>query len=91
MAPRNPLPVVSRVLSFRAPARNPLGAVSRGKGKGKSKAKNKGMGKGKEKGNGKRVLVAQAICLQGWGAGSPTCRADRHSWGIPRRASPSSE
>ncbi|RMH56243.1 MAG: hypothetical protein D6679_09945 [Candidatus Hydrogenedentota bacterium] len=75
----------------RAPPRNPLRAVSRGKGKGKGKKK--GMGKGNEKGDRKRFLGthacpeevpqgapflgAQASCLQGWGAGSPTCGTDR--------------
>ncbi|RMH57671.1 MAG: hypothetical protein D6679_06080 [Candidatus Hydrogenedentota bacterium] len=51
--------------------RNPLHEVSRGKGKGKGKDKKKGMGKGNEKGNGKRVLVAQASCLQQDPQGAP--------------------
>ncbi|RMH56985.1 MAG: hypothetical protein D6679_07605 [Candidatus Hydrogenedentota bacterium] len=57
-------------MSFRAPARNPLRAVSRGKGKGKGKGKKKGMGKGNEKGDRKRFLGTHA-CLQEVPQGAP--------------------
>ncbi|RMH54406.1 MAG: hypothetical protein D6679_13735, partial [Candidatus Hydrogenedentota bacterium] len=74
LAPRNPLDRISRPvgrlaprMSFRAPARNPLQAVSRGKGKGEKK----GMGKGNQKGRGKRFLGTQ-ICLHKGPQGAPS-------------------